>query len=282
MEASEDSKHGACLPSFLIFKAGVFLGFSAYLLSQIVTLQQDYNSDVPDFVKSIVDIVKQLMSYTTNVDVDSILQGIYIFLSVIVACSSLEILGAIFSLCYSMCPCHQLETQQVYHIVWVIISLLQIPSFVLLTLFAFIIAICGFVWMGVGTIVGGGVGTAMLLLFGVALPLLIIGCIGCCGSCGRARRANPRHYQRLSDRTGVVVYHHSSNVRFVQDEQRGLSSKRPLENTPQNQRRGPPKGTGEDAYNLGASPGVVCVGCGADCPAAASFCGACGKSVIKD
>lgn len=279
----------------------MFLGLSAYLLSQIAVLQEDYNAYVPGFVKAIVDIVKQLVSYSTNVDIDSILQGIYIFLSVIVACSAVEIAGAIFSLIYSMCPCH--EIHEAYHTIWVIISLVQIPSFLLLTLSAFLVAICGIIWIEIGTTVGFGIGIPLALLFGVALPLLIIGCVGCCGSCRRARLANSISYSRLPDRMSVTVYHRHSNdvgLAHVQHENEDGSrdgkqpdtvtqSQRVIECMPaEHVTERMPDATPKDASRSSVVPNalsnasIFCVGCGAKCPMDASFCPACGTAVKRD
>lgn len=207
-EDDEERRTGACLPTFILFKAGAFLAVSAYILAQVNMYWSGVN-ELP-FVGQILNAVLKIIElFASPADPFLPLWVLYYFLVTLVSCSSIEIAAAIFALGYTLCPCNGWESQQFHYAVWVILVIVQIPSFLLLTFLSLAVAIVSIVaWAtSVAGSSSGLASVALILFFCFAMPVMIIGCVSCCGACSRARQARPRrrrrhrHYHRYSQKS---------------------------------------------------------------------------------
>lgn len=198
------------MPTFILFKAGAFLAVTAYILAQVNTYWDDMN-DLPfvgQILNTVIEIIKRLAP-----EANAALEApwvLYYFLVTLVSCSSIEIAAAIFALGYTLCPCNGWESQQFHYAVWVILVIVQIPSFLLLTFLSLAAAIVSIVAWASNSVAGSSSGlasVALILFFCFAMPVMIIGCVSCCGACSRARQARPRrrrrhrHYHRYSQKS---------------------------------------------------------------------------------
>lgn len=189
------ARENVCLPIVIMLKAGVFLAVSAYLLAQIDAFLSDVQPAewIMNMLTSFVGIFCPICIAEPGLYAFRVALGsVHTFFVVMVILCALEAALALVALVYTVFTCHPLTDCSSG--IWVAITLLQIPSFLMLCTFSCLATIGAFVASSIDTNV------AVIMLFCFAFPSLLLGCVSCCGSCRRCCCPHTSHYSDSGNR----------------------------------------------------------------------------------
>jgi len=204
----EAAKIGCCgglgVPVFLLLKATAMLAFNAFFVSQIEAISRDGGfstvTGVPDWIVNALAVVYRIFcdSCWTDGDGDD---GIY-FLSVthkvwvvVVVLNTLEVVLSLILLLFAACGTRCSKTvQSCNYGLWITLALLQIPSFLIVTVFTLMAAI-GLLVFALFNNVGG-----IIVTYITAALCMTVGMLSLCFACSRARSSSPTHRQRRFER----------------------------------------------------------------------------------
>jgi hypothetical protein len=204
------ARENVCLPIVIMLKAGAFLAVSAYLLAQLDLFLSDIEPAawIMNMLKSFVGIFcPKCVQEPGRHGFHHALGSVHTFFVVMVILCALEAALALVALVYTIFTCHPLTDCSSG--IWMAITLLQIPSFLMLCTFACLATIGAFV---------ASSNVAVIMLFCFAFPSLLLGCVSCCGSCRRcccphtSHGGGDNHYLLLQQQQQQHVIQTHTNI----------------------------------------------------------------------